>query len=154
MKGRQRDAKCAHILGKKRTPIIIANVLHVNSGAGSTKFSAALILLKTVSNAALSQKPTNYHYPTNKEVWNSLTYPGMMRPASDNGSMYRVIISTEKCEPKYSGLLLQSRDSAGKQMGPECRGELRIDYLDNRWAGGSSSPQVAVQVLQATIYNF
>ena len=69
MKGRQRDAKCAHILGKKRNPIIIATVLHVNSGAGSTKFSAALILLNTVSNAALSHKPTNYHYPTNKEVW-------------------------------------------------------------------------------------
>ena len=77
----------------------------------------------------------------------------MMRPASDYESIV-LFCQPEKSETNYSGLLLQSQDSAGKQMGPECRGELGIDYLDDRWGGGSTSNQVAIQVFQATIYNF
>jgi hypothetical protein len=63
-----------------------------------------------------------------------------------------LLYQPDKSETKYSGLLLQSQDSAGKQMGPECRGELGIDCMDDRWGGGSTSPQVAIQVFQATIY--
>jgi len=39
-----------------------------------------------------------------------------------------VIVSTREGEAKHPGLLPQSRDSAGRQMGPECRGELGIVF--------------------------
>jgi hypothetical protein len=49
----------------------------------------------------------------------------------------------QKSEPELPGFLVQPRDSFGREMGPGCREELRIDYLDDLWGGVSTSPSVA-----------
>ena len=48
----------------------MATVGHVTSGAGCTKFQATFFFFfKRAYNAAKSQQPTNYRYPTKRKVW-------------------------------------------------------------------------------------
>ena len=59
--------------------------------------------------------------PTKKcgTLWSTLGFWGehpIMNPSAV------LLCQPEKSEPKFSGILLQWRDPAGKHMGPECKG--------------------------------
>ena len=89
-----------------------------------------------------------------RKCGNSSKYPRMMRPASDSKPKYSDIMSTREELIKHPGLLLQLRNSGGRQVGPGCKRERGLESLGVPWGGGSTSPKVGIQVFHTTIYTF